>query len=40
VRMNGSNTESIRWNYNLAHGIYQLQIMYPNGQLKVIKVIY
>jgi hypothetical protein len=40
VRMNGSNTESIQWNYDLAHGIYQLQVIYPNGQMKVIKVIY
>jgi hypothetical protein len=40
VRMNGSNTESIHWDYNLAHGVYQLQIFYPDGGMKVIKVIY
>ena len=39
-RMNGSNTESIRWDYNLAHGIYQLEILNPDGSIKVIKVIY
>jgi hypothetical protein len=40
VRMNGSNTESIQWNYNLSHGVYQLEVLYPNGEVKVIKVIY
>jgi hypothetical protein len=40
VRMNGSNTETIQWDYNLAHGVYQLQIIYPDGGMKVIKVIY
>jgi hypothetical protein len=40
VRMNGSNTESIQWNYNLSHGVYQLEVLYPNGEIKVIKVIY
>jgi hypothetical protein len=39
-RMNGSNTESIKWDYNLAHGIYQLEILCPDGSVKVIKVIY
>jgi len=40
VRMNGSNTETIQWNYNLSHGVYQLEVLYPNGEVKVIKVIY
>ena len=40
VRMAGSSTESIQWNYNLSHGVYQLQITQPDGGLKVIKVLY
>jgi hypothetical protein len=39
-RMNGSSTESIKWDYNLAHGIYQIEILQPNGEIKIIKVIY
>jgi hypothetical protein len=39
-RMNGSSSESIKWDYNLAHGIYQLEILQPNGEVKIIKVIY
>jgi hypothetical protein len=39
-RMNGSDTQPIRWNYNLAHGVYQLEIICPDGNIKVIKVIY
>jgi hypothetical protein len=38
--MNGSSSESIKWDYNLAHGIYQLEILQPNGEVKIIKVIY
>jgi hypothetical protein len=39
-RAAGSNTESIKWNYNLAHGVYQLQVTQPNGDVKIIKVLY
>ena len=39
-RADGSNTESIKWNYNLAHGVYQLQVTQPNGDVKIIKVLY
>jgi hypothetical protein len=39
-RMNGSSNETIKWDYNLAHGIYQLEILQPNGEVKIIKVIY
>jgi hypothetical protein len=40
VRMGGSSTESIQWDYNLSHGIYQLQITLPDGGVKMIKVLY
>jgi hypothetical protein len=40
VRAAGSNTESIKWNYNLTHGIYQLEITQPNGEVKTIRVLY
>ena len=36
----GNSTEQIKWNYNLAHGIYQLEITKPGGEVKVIKVMY
>jgi len=39
-RMDGSNTENIQWNYNLAHGVYQLEVTYPNGDVKIIKLMY
>jgi hypothetical protein len=39
-RADGSNTENIKWNYNLAHGVYQLEITQPNGDVKIIKVLY
>jgi len=39
-RMEGSNIEAIKWNYNLAHGVYQLEIIQPDGSVKVIKVMY
>ena len=39
-RMSGSSTESIQWNYYLAHGIYTLEITKPDGEVKEIKVIY
>jgi len=40
VRMAGSSTETIQWDYNLSHGIYQLQITLPDGGVKMIKVLY
>jgi len=36
----GSSTEIIKWNYTLAHGIYQLEITKPDGDVKNIKVMY
>jgi hypothetical protein len=40
VRMNGSSTERIQWNYNLSHGIYHLEVILPTGEVKMIKVLY
>ena len=39
-RAEGNNAESIKWDYNLAHGVYQLEVTKPNGEIKVIKVMY
>ena len=36
----GSSTELIKWNYNLAHGIYQLEVTNPGGGIKNISVLY
>jgi hypothetical protein len=36
----GNATENIKWDYNLAHGVYQLQVLKPNGKTEVIKVMY
>ncbi|MEO7046369.1 MAG: hypothetical protein ABI091_13750, partial [Ferruginibacter sp.] len=36
----GTSTEQIQWNYNLAHGVYQLEVTRPDASVKVIKVMY
>jgi hypothetical protein len=36
----GSNTEFIKWNYYLAHGLYKLQVTRPDGSVKVLNVAY
>ena len=36
----GSSSQSIPWDYNLAHGVYQLEVTKPDGDVKVIKVMY
>ncbi len=33
-------TVPINWNYNLSHGIYQLQVVRPDGSIKELKVLY
>ncbi len=40
TRTDGSSTEQLKWNYNLAHGTYQLEIVKPDKNVKLIKVIY
>jgi hypothetical protein len=39
-RMDGSNTELIKWDFKLAHGMYQLEITKPDGTTKTINVMY
>jgi subtilisin-like proprotein convertase family protein len=39
-RSDGNGSENLKWDYNLAHGIYQIEITKPNGDVKVIKVMY
>src|SRR6476659_4288753 len=36
----GSSTELIKWDYNLAHGMYQLEVTKPDGGIKKINVMY
>ena len=36
----GSSTELIKWDYRLAHGIYQLEVTMPDGGVKNINVLY
>ncbi|MGN6532306.1 MAG: T9SS type A sorting domain-containing protein, partial [Ginsengibacter sp.] len=36
----GNGTENVKWDYNLAHGVYQLEVLKPNGGVEVIKVMY
>ena len=36
----GNATELINWDYNLAHGIYQLEVTKPDGSVKDINVLY
>jgi hypothetical protein len=40
TRNEGSSIEKLNWNYRLARGVYQLEIVKPDGGVKVIKVIY
>ncbi|MFI5159265.1 MAG: T9SS type A sorting domain-containing protein, partial [Sphingobacteriales bacterium] len=39
-RADGNGTEYIKWDYNLAHGMYQLEITRPDGSVKDINVMY
>lgn len=34
----GNGSEDVKWNYNLPHGIYQLEVTKPDGNVEVIKV--
>ena len=36
----GNATELIKWNYNLAHGMYKLEVIQPDGSIKLINVMY
>ena len=36
----GDATENIQWNYYLSHGVYQLEVLKPDGSLKIIRVLY
>ena len=36
----GSSTEFIKWDFNLAHGMYQLEVSIPGGEVKEISVMY
>jgi hypothetical protein len=40
TRIDGSSTELIKWDFNLAHGMYQLEITKPDGSVKNINVMY
>jgi hypothetical protein len=36
----GNATELIKWDYNLAHGMYQLEVTKPDGTVKDLNVMY
>ena len=36
----GNATELIKWDYNLAHGMYQLEVIKPDGSIKDLNVMY
>ena len=40
IHAEGSSIEPIKWDYNLAHGLYQLEISQPDGSKKNLNVIY
>ncbi len=40
TRQDGTSTELIGWNFNLAHGMYKLEVTQPDGTIKVINVLY
>src|SRR5204862_757965 len=35
----GSSTEVLKWNYMLAHGVYQLEVTRPDGSIKNLNVL-
>ncbi len=39
-RSEGNSTEKINWDFNLAHGMYHLEVLFPDGSKKIIKVLY
>jgi hypothetical protein len=39
-RSNSSSIENIKWNYNLSHGIYRLEVILPDKTVREIKVMY
>ena len=39
-RMDGNNTETLHWNFNVTHGLYQLEITRPDGTIKNLNVMY
>jgi hypothetical protein len=36
----GNSTQLLKWDYNLSHGMYQLEITIPDGSIKDINVLY
>ena len=36
----GSSTEIIKWDFNLAHGIYKLEVTKPDGGVRNLNVLY
>ena len=40
THVEGSSTELIKWDYNLAHGMYKLEVTKPDGTVKDINVLY
>ena len=40
MHADGSSTEKIKWDFNLAHGLYLLEVIQPDGNKKIIKVLY
>ena len=40
TRADGNGTELIKWDYNLAHGMYQLEVKGPDNISSVINVSY
>jgi hypothetical protein len=39
-RTEGSDAQTVEWDYMLAHGIYHLEITKPDGKVQIIKVLY
>ena len=36
----GSSTQQIQWDYNLAHGMYKLEVTRPDGSTEVLNLVY
>ena len=40
VHAEGTSIENIKWNNNFAHGVYQMEITRPDGNVNTIKILY
>ena len=40
TKADGSSKETVKWDYRLSHGVYNLEVTRPDGSVHIIKVMY